>query len=58
MYSFGASGSSSGASPEVAEQNSVAINADLVRQLIQAPVDLRDTFRTRGYDGVARWSAR
>jgi len=39
-------------------RNSVAINADVVRQLAQAPNDLRHTFRTEGYDGVVRWSAR
>lgn len=43
---------------DAATRNQEAINADIVRQVSQAPSDLRQIFRTGGYDGVVRWSAR
>lgn len=43
---------------DAAARNQEAINADIVRQVVQAPSDLRYIFRTEGYDGVVRWSAR
>jgi len=43
---------------DVATRNQEAINADIVRQVLQAPSDLRQIFRTGGYDGVVRWAVR
>ncbi|KAF8323233.1 hypothetical protein DL93DRAFT_659083 [Clavulina sp. PMI_390] len=43
---------------EAATRNQEAINADIVRQVVRAPEDLRQIFFTEGYDGVTRWSAR
>ena len=39
-------------------RNSEAINADVIRQLVGAPDELKRSYRTAGYDGVIRWSAR
>jgi len=52
------SGSSALSRFDVATRNQEAINADIVRQVLQAPSDLRQIFRTGGYDGVVRWAAR
>lgn len=43
---------------EAGTRNQEAINADIVRQISRAPSDLRQIFRTEGFDGVVRWSAR
>ncbi|KAF8338105.1 uncharacterized protein EI90DRAFT_3013415 [Cantharellus anzutake] len=42
----------------LAVRNSVAINTDVCRQLAQAPFDLKNIFRTEGFDGVSRWVVR
>jgi hypothetical protein len=52
------SGSTASSRFDAATRNQEAINADIVRQVLQAPSDLRQIFRTEGYDGVVRWSAR
>lgn len=52
------SGSTASSRFDAATRNQEAINADIVRQVSQAPADLRQIFRTEGYDGVVRWSAR
>jgi len=49
--------SGTGPSPQ-AVRNSVAINTDVCRQLVQAPIDLKNIFHTEGFDGVNRWTVR
>lgn len=39
-------------------RNAEAINADVVRQLLVAPDELKRAYRSAGYEGVIRWTTR